>query len=52
MKLFTGILAGLDEENNILLDTPNGQMSFPKRAAATVKPVVDMEGIENVDLSE
>ena len=52
VKLFTGILAGLDEENNILLDTPNGQLSFPKKAAATVKPVVDMEGIENVDLSE
>lgn len=52
VKLFTGILAGLDAENNILLDTPNGQLSFPKKAAATVKPVVDMEGIENVDLSE
>lgn len=38
VKLFTGILAGLDEENNILLDTPNGQLSFPKKAAATVSP--------------
>ena len=40
LLLFTGILAGLDEENTILLDTPNGQLSFPKKAAATVKPWV------------
>ena len=46
------LLAGLDEENNILLDTPKGRLTFPKKAAATVKPVVDMDGIENVDLSE
>ena len=52
VKLFTGVLAGLDEENNILLDTPKGRLTFPKKAAATVKPVVDMDGIENVDLSE
>ena len=52
VKLFTGVLAGLDEENIILLDTPKGRLTFPKKAAATVKPVVDMDGIENVDLSE
>ncbi len=51
-KLFTGILAGLDEEKRILLDTPAGRVSFPQKAAATVRPVVDMSGVENVDLSE
>lgn len=52
VKLFSGILTGLDDNNNILLDTPQGQLSFPQKAAATVKPVVDMEGMESVDLSE
>lgn len=51
-KLFTGILAGLDEEKQILLDTPAGRLTFPQKAAATVRPVVDMSGVENVDLSE
>ena len=50
-KIFTGILAGL-EEGNIVLDTGEGRMLVPKRAAALVKPVVDMDGIEDVDLGE
>ena len=51
-KVYTGILAGLDEEKQILLDTPAGRLTFAQQAAATVRPVVDMSGIENVDLSE
>ena len=43
---------GLDEEKQILLDTPAGRLTFAQKAAATVRPVVDMSGIENVDLSE
>ena len=50
-KIFTGILAGL-EEGNIVLDTGEGRMLVPKKAAALVKPVVDMDGIEDVDLGE
>lgn len=50
-KLLTGILAGL-EDGNILLETPEGVKAIPRKAAALVKPVVDMEGIEEVDLSE
>lgn len=49
-KLLTGILAGL-EDGEILLETPEGLKRIPRRAAALVKPVVDMEGIEEVDLS-
>ena len=49
-KLLTGILAGL-EDGNILLETPAGVTRIPRKAAALVKPVVDMEGIEEVDLS-
>lgn len=51
-KVYTGILAGLDEEKQILLDTSAGRLTFAQKAAATVRPVVDMSGIENVDLSE
>ena len=49
-KVLTGILAGM-EDGNILLETPEGVMRIPRKAAALVKPVVDMEGIEEVDLS-
>ncbi len=50
-KVYTGVLAGL-EENNIVIDTAEGRTLIPRKAAALVKPVVDMEGIEDVDLSE
>ena len=50
-KVYTGVLAGL-EEGNIVIDTAEGRTLIPRKAAALVKPVVDMEGIEDVDLSE
>ena len=50
-KIITGVLAGLDG-NDIVLELPEGEKRIPRRAAALVKPVVDMEGVENVDLSE
>ena len=50
-KQLTGILAGL-EDGDILLETPDGVKRIPRKAAALVKPVVDMDGIEEVDLSE
>ena len=50
-KVYTGVLAGL-EESNIVIDTAEGRTLIPRKAAALVKPVVDMEGIEDVDLSE
>ena len=49
-KVITGVLAGL-EEGNIVLDTGEGRTLIPRKAAALVRPVVDMEGIEDVDLS-
>ena len=51
MKVITGVLAGL-EEDNIVLDTGEGRTLIPRKTAALVKPVVDLEGIEDVDLSE
>ena len=50
-KLITGVLVGL-ENDEIVLETPAGEMRIPRKAAALVKPVVDMEGVESVDLSE
>ena len=49
-KLLTGILAGL-EDGEILLETAEGMKRMPRKEAALVKPVADMEGIEEVDLS-
>ncbi len=49
-KVLTGVLAGL-EDGEILLDTPEGEKRIPRKAAALVKPIVDMEGIEEADLS-
>ena len=50
-KLFTGALAGL-EGDDILLEAPEGEIRIPRKAASLVKPIVDMEGIEEVDLTE
>ena len=50
-KIFKGVLAGL-EEGNIVIDTDEGRMLIPRKSAAVVKPVVDMEGIEEIDFSE
>ena len=49
-KEMTGILAGL-EDGFILLETPAGEVRIPRKAAALVKPVVDMTGVEDVDLT-
>ena len=50
-KVITGRLAGLEDGNDILVDTAAGMIRIPRKAAALVKPLVDMEGIEEVDLS-
>ena len=49
-KVITGVLTGL-EDGCILVDTAEGPRQVPRKAAALVRPVVDMEGIEEVDLS-
>lgn len=51
LKLITGNLADFSRDE-IVLDTPAGEKRLSRRACALVKPVVDMEGVENVDLSE
>jgi len=49
VKVITGTLAGL-EDGEIVIDTPDGEKRIPRKAAAIVKPIVDMSGVEEVDL--
>ena len=51
VKEFSGALAGL-ENDEIVIETGAGEKRIPRKAAALVKPIVDMEGIEDVDLGE
>ena len=50
-KVLTGVLAGL-LNGMILIDTAEGRKEVARKAAALVKPLVDMEGIAEVDLGE
>ena len=50
-KVFTGELVGFDKEEMTIL--VNGvEMRFGRRAASQVKPVVDMDGVQDVDLTD
>ena len=51
VKQFTGVLAGL-EGDEIVLETPGGERRVKRKATSLVRPVVDLSGIEEVDLSE
>ena len=49
VKVITGTLAGL-EDGEIVVETPEGEKRIPRKAAALVKPVVDMSGVEDMEL--
>lgn len=49
-KSFTGILTDFDRQDMVLL-VDGEEMRIARKAASLVKPVVDMEGVETVDLS-
>lgn len=51
VKQLTGILADFDREE-IVLETGGQRKAILRKAIALCKPVVDMEGVESVDLSE
>ena len=51
VKELTGTLADFDAAD-IVLDTPAGEKRIARKAASLIKPIVDMEGVETVDLSE
>lgn len=50
-KVFTGILSDFDAQDMVLTIAGEGKR-FARKAASLVKPVVDMEGVEDVDLGE
>ena len=49
VKVITGTLAGL-EDGEIVIDTPDGEKRIPRKAAAIVKPIVDMSGVEDMEI--
>lgn len=50
-KMLTGRLADFSRDE-VVLDTPAGEKRILRKACALVKPVVDLDGVESVDLSE
>ena len=51
VKEFVGTLAAWTADT-FTLETPEGEKTLERKACASVKPVVDMEGVEDVDLGE
>lgn len=51
VKEMQGILAGFDGES-LTLEIAGAEKQIPRKACALVKPLVDMEGVEDVDLGE
>lgn len=50
-KCFTGVLTDYDK-NDVVLDVNGAEMRFARRAASQIKPVVDMDGVQDVDLTD
>lgn len=50
-KEFTGTLVGYDREDAVLL-IAGEEKRFSRRAAALIKPIVDMDGVQDVDLGD
>ncbi len=50
-KVFSGELTAWDKETLTILYSGE-ERAFARRAASLVKPMVDMEGVQDVDLSE
>ncbi len=50
-KIITGILTDFDAADMVVM-AGEKEVRIPRKAAAIVRPVVDMEGVETVDLSE
>ena len=50
-KVFTGELTGYTKDEMTVL-VAGEEMTFARRAASQVKPVVDMDGVQDVDLTD
>ncbi len=49
LKVWTGVLTAYDR-GELVLDVGGGEKRIGRRAASLVKPVVDMDGVQEVDL--
>ena len=50
-KSFTGELIGYDKENAVLL-IGEEEKSFARKAASLIKPIVDMDGVQDIDMGD
>ena len=50
-KVITGVLSDYSADE-VALETPAGEKRIPRKAAALIRPVVDMEGVEDVEFPE
>ena len=50
-KLITGVLTDYSAAE-VALETPAGEVRIPRKSAALIRPVVDMEGVEDVEFPE
>lgn len=50
-KIFTGVLTDFDKAE-LVIEMNGEEKRFGRRAASLVKPVVDMDGVQDVDLSD
>ncbi len=50
-KELTGVLTGFDADS-LTIGTAGGEKRIPRKAAALVKPLVDMEGVEEVEFTD
>ena len=49
-KVFTGVLTGFDKAE-LAIDANGTEMRFGRKACSLVKPIVDMEGVQDVDFT-
>lgn len=50
-KIFTGVLADYDKDE-VVIANGDEEMRFQRRAASLIKPIVDMDGVEDVDMTD
>ena len=50
-KEFTGELVGYDKDNVVLL-IAGEEKSFARKAASLIKPVIDLDGVQDVDMGD
>jgi len=50
-KVFTGVLTGFDKAD-LVIEANGAELRFGRKACSLVKPIVDMDGVQDVDLTD